>query len=123
MTFWSAKKLPGRDNTASICDTSTKKATHENASPFCFDQAIEFSIDLKRSQSALVGFDWDWNDIDSSAALIEQNCAFAKCEQSEVFAHADVSAWMPLGPALTSKNVACKHSFATEFLDPAALSC
>jgi len=75
-------------------------------------------------QPALIGSysDSDRNDIDTTTALIKQNSAFAKCEQGEVFAHADVAAWMPLGSALTSKNIARKNSFATEFFDPAALS-
>ena len=62
------------------------------------------------------------NDVNTSSVLIEMHGAFAQGEQSVVLAHANVTARMPLGAALTSEDVTCKYSFATEFLDTAALS-
>jgi hypothetical protein len=63
----------------------------------------------------------NWHDIDTATSLIKQDGSIAQSEQCVIVAHTNISAGAPFGAALTSQNVTCDNSLATELLDSASL--
>lgn len=61
-------------------------------------------------------------DVDPAAFLIEENVAGSKSEEGMIFAHADISTWMPFSAALADEDVSCDDDFATELFDAETLA-
>ena len=69
--------------------------------------------------SGSVGFDRD--NVHASTGPIEQDVASDERKQRVIFTHANITAWMPFGSALTGEDVAGNDSFAAELFDSQSL--